>query len=65
MHKQLIKNRDVARLLGVSMKTVARREVEADLGFPQCISIKGRKYFYAEDIVAWIERQKDMSLKAA
>jgi predicted DNA-binding transcriptional regulator AlpA len=52
---QLLPTRLVCKRYGVADRTIARWERDAELGFPQPVTINGRKY-YAESALTTFDR---------
>jgi hypothetical protein len=53
----LLPDARVAARYGISLRTVARWDQQSDLGFPQPLRIRGRKYRSVEQLETW-ERQR-------
>jgi predicted DNA-binding transcriptional regulator AlpA len=58
---QLISQPRVQELFGVSAMTLWRWQKQTD--FPEAKVIRGRKYFRASEIRAWIDAQQDACLR--
>ncbi len=51
--------RHVREKLDISHITLWRRINDPKLGFPQPLKINGRNFFLEEEILEWVERQKE------
>jgi predicted DNA-binding transcriptional regulator AlpA len=49
---------EVARLLGVSRRTVSAWLRNPPDGFPRARRIKNRRYFLRSEILAWVQREE-------
>lgn len=65
MDKKLLSAPAVREALGgISDMSLWRWLSNPELGFPRPIYIANRRYFYADEIEAWLERQADEQRQA-
>jgi hypothetical protein len=63
--RALIPDRLVAERYGKSTKTIARWAADPEMGFPQVIRIRNRRYRCAEALAAWEAKQREATSRSA